>query len=66
MTGIALAIFIVCIAYVMVWSIKNDHTRSIGDQTGLIKMRDPDRAKRKFAGRAGDRQSATTQRDSGP
>ena len=51
MTAIALAIFILAIVYVMVWSIKNDHARSIGDQTGLIKMRNPSRAGHKTDGR---------------
>lgn len=51
MTAIALAIFILAIVYVMVWSIKNDHARSIGDQTGLIKMRNPSRGDRKSADR---------------
>jgi hypothetical protein len=41
MTAIALAIFIVFILYVMLWSVRNDGAKSIGDQKGLIKMRDP-------------------------
>lgn len=47
MTAIALAVFTLFIAYVMIWSMKNDHARSIGEQTGLIKMRDPGQSKRK-------------------
>jgi hypothetical protein len=43
MTSIALAIFILFIVYVMVWSIKNDGAASIGEQTGFIRMLDPSR-----------------------
>jgi len=41
MTSIALGIFIVGIIYVMIWSLKNDGARSIGEQTGFIRMRVP-------------------------
>lgn len=41
MTSIALAIFTVAIIYVIVWSIKNEDARAIGDQTGFIRMRNP-------------------------
>lgn len=41
MTAIALVIFTGFVLYVMVWSIKNGNARSIKDQTGIIKMRDP-------------------------
>ena len=41
MVAIALVIFTAAIIYVMIWSMKNEDARSIGDQTGLIKMRDP-------------------------
>jgi len=41
MTAIALAVFIVFIIYVMIWSIRNDGVRSIREQTGYIKMRVP-------------------------
>jgi hypothetical protein len=41
MTSIALGLFILFIVYVIVWSIKNDGAKSIGHQTGIIKMRDP-------------------------
>jgi hypothetical protein len=51
MTAIALVIFVVAILYVMIWSIKNEDARSIGDQTGFIKMRDPSNTPRGSAGR---------------
>lgn len=41
MTSIALALFIVFIVYVMIWSIRNDGARSIREQNGYIKMRVP-------------------------
>src|SRR4051812_37512338 len=41
MTAIALVIFTGFVLYVMVWSIKNGNARSIKDQTGIIRMRDP-------------------------
>lgn len=41
MISVALAIFIVFIIYIMIWSIQNDGLRSIGEQKGLIRMRDP-------------------------
>jgi hypothetical protein len=43
MTSIALGVFVLFIVYVMVWSIKNDQMRSISEQTGFIRMRDPAR-----------------------
>jgi hypothetical protein len=58
MTAIALAVFTLFIAYVMVWSIKNDKVRSIGEQTGWIRMRDPRRTNRKAKGKAADAQDA--------
>ena len=54
MTAIALAVFIVFIAYVMVWSIKNDGLRSIGEQSGWIRMRDPHSGTRKAKRKAAD------------
>lgn len=53
MTSIALAIFTAAIVYVMVWSIKNEDARSIGDQTGFIRMRDPSGATKKPGERSG-------------
>lgn len=55
MTSIALGVFIIFIIYVMIWSIKNDGAKSIRDQTGLIRMRDPSNAAHKSAGRRGHR-----------
>ena len=60
MTGIALALFTLFIAYIMIWSFKNDHARSIGDQSGLIRMRDPQHARRKLKGKATDGAGAAT------
>ena len=60
MTAIALALFTLFIAYVMIWSIQNDNVRSIGEQSGLIRMRDPHRAKRKSKGKAADAVGAAT------
>ncbi len=60
MTAIALALFTLFIAYVMVWSIKNDHLRSIGEQSGLIKMRDPHGKKRKAKDKAANTAHAAT------
>jgi hypothetical protein len=60
MTAIALAIFTLFIAYVMIWSIKNDHLRSIGEQSGLIKMRDPLGRKRKSKGKVARTADAAT------
>lgn len=60
MTAIALALFTLFIAYVMVWSIKNDHLRSIGEQSGWIKMRDPHNRTRKSKGNAADTADAAT------
>lgn len=54
MTGIALALFTLFIAYIIIWSFKNDRARSIGDQSGLIRMRDPRHARRKLQGKADD------------
>lgn len=51
MTAIALVIFVIAIFYVMIWSIKNEDARSIGDQTGFIKMRDSSKTSRNSAGR---------------
>jgi hypothetical protein len=51
MTAIALAVFTLFIAYVMVWSIKNDNVRSIGEQTGWIRMRHPRGTDRKAKGK---------------
>lgn len=45
MTSIALAACIVFIIYVMIWSLKNDGARSIDDQTGFLRMRDPAKEK---------------------
>jgi len=53
MTSVALGVFIIFILYVMIWSIKNDKVRSILDQTGLIKMRDPSTTPRKSTRRFG-------------
>ncbi len=50
-SSIALGLFIVFIIYVMIWSIKNDHARSIGEQTGLIKMREQSNAAARSARR---------------
>ena len=51
MTAIALAVFTLFIAYVMLWSIKNDNARSIAEQTGWIRMRDPKGTGRKAKGK---------------
>ena len=68
MTSIALGIFIIGIIYVMVWSIKNDGARSISEQTGFIKMRQPaetppamvkDRGRTQHAGREAPQPSQT-------
>ncbi len=58
MTSIALGIVIVFIVYVMIWSIRNDGVRRIGDQTGLIRMRDPDKAARRKDARVGPGRAA--------
>jgi hypothetical protein len=58
MTSVALGIFIVFIVYVMIWSIKNDGARSIGDQSGIIKMRDPSDTAGKPYQRSGRQQYA--------
>jgi hypothetical protein len=55
MTSVALGIFIVFIVYVMIWSIKNHGARSIADQSGIIKMRDPTDAAGKPYRRSGRR-----------
>lgn len=55
MTAIALVIFTCFILYVMIWSIKNENARSTRDQTGIIKMRDPD----------ADQRSGPRQQDAG-
>lgn len=55
MVSIALGLFVIFIVYVMIWSIKNDDARSIGDQTGLIRMREPSN---KRPGRLGHRRQA--------
>jgi hypothetical protein len=39
MENIALLLTIVCILYVIYWSIKNDSVASIDQQTGFLKMR---------------------------
>ena len=59
MTSIALGVFIIFIIYIMIWSIKNDGARSIGEQTGLIRMRDPSTAPRKSGGRSDHRRTST-------
>ena len=59
MTSIALGMFIVFIIYIMIWSIKNDGARSISEQTGLIRMRDPSSARRKFGRRSDPRRTRT-------
>lgn len=41
MVSIALGVFILCIVYVIVWSIMNDKAGAIRNQTGLIRMRLP-------------------------
>ena len=43
MTSIALGLFILFMIYIVIWSVKNDQARSISDQTGLIRMREPAR-----------------------
>jgi hypothetical protein len=55
MTSIALGVFIIFILYIMFWIIKNDGARSIGDQTGFIRMHDPSGAVHKPAGQSGHR-----------
>jgi hypothetical protein len=59
MTSIALGVFITFIIYIMIWSIKNDGARSISEQTGLIRMRDPSTAPRKSGGRSEPRRTST-------
>jgi hypothetical protein len=51
MTSIAFGAVIIFILYVMIWSIKNDGAKSIGDQSGLIRMRELAKAHRKATGR---------------
>src|SRR3546814_10417121 len=41
MVSIALGVFILCIVYVIVWSIMNDKAGTIRGQTGIIRMRLP-------------------------
>ena len=65
MTAIALAIFIVAILYVMIWSIRNDGRRSIGEQTGFLRMRDPSSTARKPGEQRGHRRGAGSRTSSG-
>lgn len=43
LVSVALGIFIACIIYVVVWSVKNDAAKSIENQDGFIRMRVPRR-----------------------
>lgn len=45
LTSIGLGLFILCVIYVAIWSVKNDGAPSIGDQTGFIRMRTPGKPK---------------------
>lgn len=39
LTSIGLGVFIACVIYVVIWSVKNDGASSIEDQDGFIRMR---------------------------
>lgn len=39
LTSIGLGVFIACVIYVAIWSVKNDGAMSIEDQVGFIRMR---------------------------
>jgi hypothetical protein len=62
MTAVALALFTLAIAYVMVWSIKNDDAKSIDAQSGLIKMRTRRRPDRDTGFRKGGTEAAALAR----
>ena len=55
MVSIALGIFILAILYVIFWSMKNDKARSIDEQTGFIRMREPTLKNKETAGRSNPR-----------
>jgi hypothetical protein len=61
MTSFALGAFIIFVLYVIIWSIRNDGAASIGEQNGLIRMRETSRDARKSTG-AGHRSHQTAPR----